>query len=236
VNAGRFEELLERLLDGELTPVEGDELAAVLRTDPARRRELRQHLVLWELWSQQQAPERSAAAFLAGWRTRLRAERQGESFLAGLKTRISRDSAGESPLRRLGAWWAALQRPAGLAWAASVALVTCATFFWLLAPHRAQATTIVHGEAVCTACVLHEGHTHTPAIRVQTDGATHIYYLESSPRLTELQGYFCSGPNPITVEGKPHPAGGRMMLDVSHIELPPPPPKPNDDQRILFPL
>ena len=236
MNAARFEELLGQLSDGELTPAEGDELAAAVRGDPIQRRALRQHLVLWELWSQQRAPERSADAFIASCRTRFRAEQQGESFLTGLKERISRNAAAAPTPTRLGAWWSAFRRPTGPAWVASVALVALVTLLWLLAPHRAEATTIVQGEAVCTACVLHEGHAHTPAVRVRMNGGTRIYYLKPSPMLTGLQSYFCSGPAPITVEGRPQTDGNRVVIEVRHIEMPPPPPKPSDDQRVLFPL
>jgi len=231
----RFEELLGELLDGELTPAAGDELAAAVRAEPVRRRELRQHLVLWELWSQQQAPERSAEAFLASWRTRLRAESHGEAFLAALKSRISRAGISDSRPSWFGAGWDGLRRPAGLVWASAVAVVALTLFVWLLTPHRAEAT-ILRGEAVCPACTLHEGHVHAPALRVHADGTTHIYYLEGFPKLTEMQGYFCSGPNPITVEGTPRTAAGRASVSVSRLEVPPPNPKTNDDQRILFPL
>jgi hypothetical protein len=108
--------------------------------------------------------------------------------------------------------------------------------FWLAAPRSAQAMITIQGEAVCPACVLHEGHQHTPAIRVRTGGTTLTYYLDRSPALTVGQEYFCMGPNPIMVEGKPRTEGGRVLLNVSRAVLPPPPPKPRDDQRILFPL
>lgn len=232
----RFEELLGRLLDGELSPVDGDELAAVLRAEPDRRRECRQHLVLWELWSQQQAPERSAEAFVAAFRTRMHAERQSESFVDSLKKRIARDAGGAGTESRLGAWWAALRRPAGLAWASSVAVVALVFFVWLLAPHRAEAMTIVHGEAVCPLCVLHEGHVHRPALRVNEGGVARVIDLDPSDQLAQMQGYFCSGPNPLTVEGRPHTEAGRTSFNVSRIELPPPSPKSSDDQRSIFPL
>jgi len=222
VNAERFEALLGCLLDDELTPLEGDELAAAIRADPGRRSELRQHLMIWELWAQQQAPERSADAFLAACRTRLRAARQGESFLTRLKARLPRSTTNPKRLTPSGRWWSALRRPAGLAWAASVVLLSFASVFWLVTTHRAAALTVVQGEAVCPACVLHIGHEHVPAVRVQKDGVATVYYLKSSTDLSSRQGYFCGGPTPVKVEGKAHRDGDRLFLDVSHLELPSP--------------
>jgi len=210
MNTDRFEELLGRLLDNELSLAEGDELAAALRAEPARLRELRQHLGLWELWTQQQAPERSAEAFLAACRTRLRAECEGEGFLTRLKERIYWDSTKS-------------KMPTRLAWATSIVLVISATAIalWQFAAYPSTETMIaLQGEAVCPACVLHEGHEHVPAVRVRKNGATRVYYLDPSPALASQQSYFCGGPTPVKIEGKTHRVGGRDRLAVSQIELP----------------
>jgi hypothetical protein len=236
MNPARYQELLGRLFEGELTEPEAGELAGELQAQPALQLDLHRHLVLWEAWSQHQAPERSAEAFVAGWKTRLRAENE-ETDAFFRKVRAQLETRG----RRVTAWFAqlrgAMRRPTGIAWATSAVLAGLAVVFWLAVPHPAQAMVTIQGEAVCPACVLHEGHAHVPAIRVHTDGTPRIYYLERSPALTGLQGRFCSGPTPATVEGQSHTVGGREMFTVSHIELPPPPPKkPTADQRILFPL
>jgi hypothetical protein len=238
MNTGRFEELLGQLFDGDLSAAEGDELAAMLRADPSRRRELRQHLVLWELWAQQQTPERSASSFLAACRTRLRAERQGESFLEELKTRIPRGADGPVMPALLGGWWTALRRPARLAWAASVMLAACAVFLWLLTPHSARATTTLHGEAVCTACILHLTHEHLPAIRVHDGSTTRIYYVESDPRAILELGDFCAAPIPLVATGKTGTKDGRLLFDAQTVKADPqharPPEPPNE--RVLFPF
>ena len=235
MNDARYPELLGRLLEGELSEAEAGELARELRARPELQHDLHRHLVLWDVWSQYQTPERSAEAFVAAWKTRLRAETEGaDAFYQTVLARL------ETPGRRLSSWmatlWVALQRPAGIAWAASAAVAGLAIILWLAAPRPAQAMITIQGEAVCPACVLHEGHQHTPAIRVQKDGTTLIYYLERSPALTVGQEYFCMGPNPIMVEGKPRTEGDRVLLNVSRTVLPPPPPKTSHDQRILFPL
>jgi hypothetical protein len=218
-----------------LSGPEAAELAQELSANPGLQHDLQRHLVLWEVWSQHQAPERSAEAFVAAWKTRLRAESEdADKFYHAVLDHLGNRS------RRLSTWvsalWAALRRPAGIAWAASVAVAGLAVVIWLAVPRSAQAMIAIEGEAVCPACVLHEGHQHTPAIRVHTGGKTLIYYLDQTPPLTPRQGYFCTGPHPITVEGKPRTEHGRMLLNVSRTVLPPPPPKTSGDQRILFPL
>jgi hypothetical protein len=235
MNDARYPELLGRLLEGELSEPEAGELARELSARPELQHDLHRHLVLWEAWSQHQTPERSAEAFVAAWNTRLRTENESaDTFYQAVQARL------ETRGRRFSSWiatlWAALRRPAGIAWAASAAVAGLAVVFWLAAPRSAQAMITIQGEAVCPACVLHEGHQHTPAIRVRTGGTTLIYYLERSPTLTVGQEYFCMGPNPIIVGGKPRTEGGRILLHVSHAVVPPPTPKPRDDQRILFPL
>jgi len=235
MNAARYEELLGRLFEGELSETEAAELAQELSARPELQHDLRRHLVLWEVWSQHQAPERSAEAFVAAWKTRLRAESEdADKFYQAVLDHLGNRG------RRLSTWvsalWAALRRPQGIVWAASAAVAALAMVFWLAVPRPAQAMIDVEGEAVCPACTLHEGHQHTPAIRVHTGGKTLIYYLDRTPPLTPGQGYFCTGPHPITVEGKPRTEHGRLLLNVSRTMQPTAPPKPHADQRILFPL
>ena len=245
-----FDGLLTALLDGELSAADGDELAALLRADPSRRRELRQHLVLWELWSQQQAPERSADSFLNGWRTRLRA---GETaglevvghggagvlgeFLAELKERISRQDAGPTTSTQPRAWWPAWRRPARLAWTVSFALMALAAFLWLVAPHDARATTTLHGEVVCTACILHQTHEHLPAILVRDGTTTRVYYVESGQQAFRGLGDFCAAPIPTVTTGKAEMKDGRMLFDAETVEAGPPLPSPQGPKEpILFPF
>jgi hypothetical protein len=97
VNDGRYQELLGRLLDNDLGPNEADELTAWLRVNPHLLLEVRQHLYLWELFSQQQQPERTAAAVFAGWQTRLRAETDGASFTERVEAQIRNEQAAQRP-------------------------------------------------------------------------------------------------------------------------------------------
>ncbi len=246
----RYEELLCALLDGELSTEEADELAAGLRTQPDLLRDLARHLVLWEVWSQHAAPERSAEAFVAAWRTRLRAESEGtDAFPAGVLARVeagggedlSRGRArSERPRGRASGWLAALgaaiRRPVGIAWTAALACAGLIGLLWLAGSHQARAMVAIQGEAVCTACTLHESHDHKPAIRVTAGGATHIYYLDSTPAVAGMQDRFCSGPTPAAADGAVRTEAGRLRMAADDVTFPAPPPPPATDQRILFPI
>ena len=58
----RYHELLGSLFEGELATDDAEELAHGLREQPEWCEDLRQQLVLWELWAQHAAPERSPEA------------------------------------------------------------------------------------------------------------------------------------------------------------------------------
>ena len=142
MNPERYEDLLSRLLEGEMTAPEAEELARALAESPALGRNLQQHLVLWEMWSHAQSPERSAEAFVRGLKTRLQAEGEGaDAFAAAVRTELEsygfrQDQELEEsqaillgPSRqltdtirtKLRSLWAMAHRPAGIVWAASLA-------------------------------------------------------------------------------------------------------------------
>lgn len=216
----RFEFLTGRLLDGELSDDEGEELATAMRADPNRRGELRQHLVLWELWAQQHAPERSEGAFLAAWRTRLRAERQGDEFVSQVCERLSHRARVASLLSRVMGWWRGAGGPIQIVCATAAAAVVVMACFWLAVPSNVRATTTLKGEVICTACMLHETHEHLPAIRVQADGAAQVYYVTSDPQAILRPGHYCAAPVPLTVTGRSGIKNGRRVLDVESAEAP----------------
>lgn len=218
--AARFEKLLGHLLDGNLTPDESHELAAALRTDHAQRRELRAHLFLWELWSQHQAPERSAEAFVAACQTRLRAERQAESFVSEMTRRIAPlaarpDAKSDNPLVQ---FWRALQRPAGLAWTAVSASLMVALLYFAPARNAHATSTTLRGEAICTTCMLHETHDHQPAIRVHTGDTATTYYVRSNPGAVQRLGDYCSAPLPIVATGTTEIHDGRHLISIQLAE------------------
>jgi hypothetical protein len=243
MNPARYEELLSDLFDGELSDGSARELAEGLGARPDLLRDLCRHLLLWEVWSQHQAPERSATAFLAAWRTRLHAENEdAAAFQDALKSRLE---LREEPrgMRGIGATvlavWTAVRRPAGIAWITSVVVVGLAMLFWLGGTRSAQAVTTIQGEAVCTACVLHESHEHLPAIRVTGSNSTQIYYLDLNAAVEGLQERFCNGPTPVVADGIPRTERGRLLFEARRLVMPepaPPPPAPEKDERVLFPI
>jgi hypothetical protein len=242
VTDARFEELVQRVLDDELTEPEAVELAAELRARPARQIDLREHLALWDLWSQQLAPERSADAFLAACRTRLAADRGSAEFVNAVTARVQ---LGESDRRgRNGvlrhAWqrWLHGWRPTvTMGWTAACAALVVVVL-WFATPHPLQATTVLRGEAVCTACLLHQGHEHTPAIRVHAPGGEELFYVVSDPMTVFRMGNFCRAPVPLVARGATGVREGRHVITISAVEAdrtaPPAPPAP--DQRVLFPF
>ena len=153
MNSQRYQELLGRLLEGELSDAEAEELAAGLKERPEMRRDLRSHLVLWELWSQQHTPERSSEAFLNAWKTRLRVEREdADAFAEAIRTRIGAPHPRTGAIEFFVRFFAgAIRRPKGMAWAASLLIAISAALLWFAGARSAQAVTVLKGEAVCTA-------------------------------------------------------------------------------------
>lgn len=236
MNPERYEDLLSRLLEGEITAPEAEDLARAVAESPALRRNLQQHLVLWEVWSHAQSPERSAEAFVRGMKTRLRAEGEGaDAFVAAVRTdlescRLPQDPEFEESQAilsrprgvltdavrtRLRSLWALAHRPAGMVWAASLTLLAIIGVVWLASPRSAQAMTTIKGEVVCTACVLHEGHEHWPALRVVTADGTSIYYLEHNPVAAGIQAH--GTPKPLVASGYVRTEGEHHLFRVVKI-------------------
>ena len=236
----RYHELIGRLFDDDWADAEAEELARGLKEQPQRCADLRRQLALWDLWSQEVAPERSAAAFVASWKTRCAAEADAAEFQAAVQSRLAEESDLKSSLgAALGAWWKAFRRPLGFGWTAGAILTALAMVFWLAAPHSGSAAVTIHGDAVCTACVLHESHDHRPAIRVGVGKATTIYYLECNQAMAGLQGYFCSGPTPAVATGRDKLKEGRHNFEADSVKIPASeknPLKTKPDERIIFPL
>lgn len=230
MNDEHYQELLSRLLEGELSEAEAEDLARDLRARPELLRDLRRHLVLWEAWAQLQAPERSAEAFMAAWRTRLRAE--SDQFVERLKKRVSTQRFKQAPQAKVllarRRW-----RPARLGIGAMLALLA-GVALWLVwpsfraprrLPARVEATlprnqlVTVAGDGICTRCVLHQSDDHQPALRIVEGGAAKTIYVELNNVAKKLQGRFCAGPTRMVARGILQDREGRVILAVKSLEL-----------------
>ena len=90
----RFEDLVGRLLDGELAPDEWSELLGLVREGPTCLAALRDQLEVAEMLSLSDDPARSSPLFLEATRSRL-AE---EQFVSGVRAALQ----GRPPSRRGG--------------------------------------------------------------------------------------------------------------------------------------
>lgn len=206
----RYEALVGALLeDGRLSPDESEELASLLKADGALRDDLRRQLILWDLCAQQHAPERTAESFVAACHTRLRASGEPEdaAFLDALRHRLATPKRPAGVIRR----W--IRGPLALAWAAPLAAAVLAIVLWLGAPREAVATTL-HGEAICTACMLHESHEHRPVLRYHDGAEEKLCYLECELAVAHAIGNYCAGPVPIDATGGLRREEGRLVLAV----------------------
>lgn len=80
----RFNELLDRWIDGDITADDSRTMEAGLREDPARARRMREELRFADLLEQQLCPWRSFEAFVNGLEARQHSERTGEEFIRDL--------------------------------------------------------------------------------------------------------------------------------------------------------
>lgn len=220
MNPARYQELLGRLLDDHLSDSESEELACELNLSESLRHDLRQHLILWEIWSQNQAPERSSEAFLHAWKTRLRTENEdADAFPGAIREKLE----ARQPRTNIIKFFKPIheeRRRARLAWAASLLIIGLTAALWCAVPRSAHALTIIKGEAVCTACVLHESNDHAPAIRVIAPGSTNIFYLDRNEAVSGLQDYFCAGPASVVAEGKEKIEKQRHLFDAKTVTIP----------------
>jgi hypothetical protein len=232
VTRERYEELLERLLDNELPPAEATEFAEGLREQPELARDLRQHLVLWESWSQHVAAERSAEAFAAGWQTRVRAEAGAEEFSQSVLARIR--APGVIARGRLS-FWKRWLRPQPVA-VALLAVAFCALASWwsldrvtqarqsrenaaFLAEVGTNQIVTITGEGVCAWCVLREGPPQRPAIRIQQPGArAKTVYLQFRGYSPALHHFFIGGTT-VHAKGLLREVSGRLIFRTQSLEV-----------------
>ena len=95
MNDSRFEDLVGRLLDDELTPEGWSELLGLVRHDPARLRELRDQLEAAELLALTEDVLRGSPLFLEATRSRL----ADDGFVSGVRAAIAGGPAGRRGAR-----------------------------------------------------------------------------------------------------------------------------------------
>lgn len=226
----RYEELLGKLLDDELLSAEATELVKGLREYSELLRDLRQHLVLWDVWSQHVAEERSAESFLAAWKTRVRAEMEVEKFSESVMERIRK--AGDGFKFNIGFWkrW----RPVQIAFAIFALAFLAVAGWWaqqkFLKSETSQSgewpeyrpctnrVVTVTGEGVCMCCVFHQGPPQRPAIRVKHGGASTLIFLEFPGYTPAMHRYFTGGTT-ITAKGILKKDGDRLVLTTQSIKI-----------------
>jgi hypothetical protein len=225
----RYQELLERLLDSELSPADATELVQGLRAHPALLNDLRQHLTLWDAWAQHVAPERSAVSFVAAWKTRVNAEAGAEQFSQSVMEQI-RTSATEFK-SRLAFWkcW----RPAHVAFAILALAFLAAAGWWVshlitqplppppelpMLPAETNQTVTIVGQGACVWCVLHQGPPQRPALRFQQGGVIRIIYLEFPGYSRAMHPFFVKGAT-VTATGVLKEGRNRLVLKTQCIEV-----------------
>ena len=236
MKAARYQQLLGRLLEDDLSDTQAEELACALKSSHELRQDLRRHLVMWELWSQDQALERSATRFVHSWETRLGVDGEGANeFTDAVKAKLEnfgeRDASEtlqkeaqtrETTGRRMALWYHGLrifsQQRAILFWALS-AIMALVGYAWVATTRSTHAATIIRGEGICTFCTLHQGHEHLQAIRVVGPADEgHLYYLEANRFSAGI--YFCDGPIPVVGKGYLKTNETRVSLVATEINVP----------------
>ncbi|MDF7826437.1 hypothetical protein P4B35_20575 [Pontiellaceae bacterium B12227] len=210
----RYEDLLSLYLDGEPTEAELNELAELLKNDQKLAVDFREELLIWEAWSQETVPERSAEAFLAGFHTRLRAEDDAGDFELMVTKQLKE--------RRNPFLW----QPIFAIAAVLVILLSLSVIFNPADIHTglvatAEAGTVhIHGECVCMHCTLNKADRCRKALRyTDENGTVHLIPMKKSECLQQHKGCFCRGPTPVLIEGKLVEENGEKMLIATSLVI-----------------
>jgi hypothetical protein len=201
-------DLLKAVSEYRLSPEQHERLEAILRDDPDARKQYLRYVHADALLSWRYAPVLDQPADLD-------AGDEVPEIIAAPPDRRNEEGKPVTPKPTTTArkhsrfWWVS---GIGVAIAASLMLAA-------LLSRSTQAITVLKGEAVCTSCVLHESHEHAPALRVIAGPSTNIYYLDRSPDIAALQGYFCNGPTAATAEGKARKEDGRRLFQAATVTI-----------------
>ncbi|MDZ8118356.1 hypothetical protein [Pontiella agarivorans] len=216
----RYQELLSLYLDGDPAENELHELAELLKSDRELAGKFRQELLIWETWSQEHAPERSATAFLAGLHTRLRAENDASAFESSVTSQLKEH---KSRIR-----WKPL-----LAIAAVAVILLSLGYF--ISPSdidtglvsTAEAAHVhIQGKCVCMHCTLKREGRCRQAVRFKDDnGEEQIIPLQQDPHLRKYSKHFCKLASQVDIEGSIIQENGERVLVATAIRI--------DDEKIM---
>jgi hypothetical protein len=212
----RYHELLGRMLDSRISEADAEELRRGLETDQARVRDLREHLMLWELCAQEHSPDRGADAFRKRFEARLMAEIDRADDIV----------ADPLPWAASGSWL--FRRRVYLACAAGVILALTAGLLWVRAPAGPEATdrrqppvrlVSLKGEAVCTHCILHQTEACQLALRVHQSGREELWDVNDEGAESNLGRAYCHGATPVLAQGSLRSEHGRWSLLATRLEV-----------------
>jgi hypothetical protein len=241
----RYHELLGQMLDSGLSEADAEELRRGLEADPGQLRDLREHLMLWDLWAQEQESPRGSEAFCRGFQDRLKAECERPHAVG---PRPGRDPEFDAGDRRRRGRWAILGCAAGLILALTAGLL-------LNRPPQGQATVnrdpapapaagpnvpapapapvsaiasqtpairpvSLRGEVICTRCILHQTTRCQMAIRVHESGKEAVLFVNSESATGGNLGHaYCLGPVPVLAQGSVRSEEGHQYLVATRIDV-----------------
>jgi len=213
MNEDRYQELLEKCLEGTLAPAEADELHKELAASPVRAKDAREQLAFGDLLSQELAPGREFSAFWG--RLQQAIAREGTDVV----------STGSLPQPSTASSFGMRLRYA-LYGATTAAAILLFFFFALMrgpANDRggaggppsaiAQGEEIsLKGEVVCTHCILQETQDCGLAVRVTDKGQ--VYYLSDNDISREFKGRqgCCRKPCPVVAKGTVQEKQGQSVF------------------------
>ncbi|QBG48002.1 hypothetical protein EGM51_11555 [Verrucomicrobia bacterium S94] len=210
----RYQELLSLYLDGDPAENELNELAEMLKSDRDLAENFRQELLIWETWSQEHAPERSAQAFLAGLHTRLRAEADSSDFEQAVTKQLKER---KNP------------RPWQLLLAIAALLLVLLSFGYFMNPSDIDTGLIsgteaahvhIKGECVCMHCTLkREGRCRQAVRFMDENGKEQILPLRRDPHLRKYSKHFCKLASQVDIEGNIIQENGERILVATAIRI-----------------